>query len=318
MRNANLTYNIEFKGKGNELFGIQIVNWLLTIVTLGIYYPWAKADVLKYEYQKTELCGSSFTFHGTGKEMFIGFLKGFAILGILYGVLAAGTLTRNPALTAGAYLFFFTGLAFLLPIAIHGRMRYRASRSSWRGIYFGYRGELKRLYSVCLKGVFLTIITFGFYSSWFTVALRKEVIGNIRFGDVKFSFEGTGAELFVLRLKGLLLTFFTLGIYLFWYLRDLHNFYANNVMIEQHGSYSKVESTVTGSGYFRLLAGNLLIIVFTLGLGSPWATVRTFRFIFSNMEVFGMIDFDSIAQTEPQYQDATMEDVSDILNLDLV
>ena len=34
---------ISFTGSGSEYFRIWIVNLLLTFVTLGLYYPWAKA-----------------------------------------------------------------------------------------------------------------------------------------------------------------------------------------------------------------------------------------------------------------------------------
>ena len=33
---------IEFNGHGEELFGILVKNFLLNVLTLGIYYPWAK------------------------------------------------------------------------------------------------------------------------------------------------------------------------------------------------------------------------------------------------------------------------------------
>ncbi|HZG01773.1 MAG TPA: DUF898 family protein, partial [Chitinophagales bacterium] len=64
---------VTFHGRGGDLFGIYVVNWLFTVLTLGIYYPWAKAAVLRYLYQETEFDNSRFSFHGTGKEMFIGF-----------------------------------------------------------------------------------------------------------------------------------------------------------------------------------------------------------------------------------------------------
>ena len=33
---------LRFTGSGSEYFKIWIVNVLLTIITLGMYYPWAK------------------------------------------------------------------------------------------------------------------------------------------------------------------------------------------------------------------------------------------------------------------------------------
>ncbi|MFT6387486.1 MAG: hypothetical protein ACJAUP_000857 [Cellvibrionaceae bacterium] len=41
---------LRFEGKGFEYFKIWMVNILLTIVTLGLYYPWAKVRHLRYFY----------------------------------------------------------------------------------------------------------------------------------------------------------------------------------------------------------------------------------------------------------------------------
>ena len=41
---------IDFNGYGGELFGILAKNFLLNVLTLRIYYPWAKARQLRYYY----------------------------------------------------------------------------------------------------------------------------------------------------------------------------------------------------------------------------------------------------------------------------
>ena len=56
--------HIRFTGSGSEYFGIWIVNLLLMLVTLGLYYPWAKVRRLRYFYGSTSLDGSSFEYHG--------------------------------------------------------------------------------------------------------------------------------------------------------------------------------------------------------------------------------------------------------------
>ncbi|KAA9332600.1 YjgN family protein [Adhaeribacter soli] len=309
---------LEFKGKGTELFGIQLPNWVLTLVTCGLYYPWAKVEILKYVYSKTEFAGSRFKFHGTGKEMFKGFIKAIGIFAVLIGFFLFCSLSGKPELILVGMLGFYAGLGLIIPVAIHGRMRYRLSRTSWRGIHFGYTGSLKQLYIECIKGAFLTAITFGIYGSWFVVNLRKYIIGNIRFGNIRFSFDGEGGELFITHLKGYFLSVFTLGIYLFWYMRDLHFFYVNNILAEQNGRLVRLDANVTGTGYLKLIVGNVLIMVFTLGLGIPFVTVRTLNFVISNTQLIGTLDLENIEQAEADRIGATFEDVSDLLNLDLV
>jgi uncharacterized membrane protein YjgN (DUF898 family) len=79
----------------------------------------------------------------------------------------------------------------------------------------------------------------------------------------------------------------------------------------------RLKSTATGVGFLGLILGNLLIIVLTLGLGFAWTQVRTMNFIANNIELEGNIDLDTISQTEDEFTDATGEDVSDFLDLDI-
>ncbi|MBK0404622.1 DUF898 domain-containing protein [Adhaeribacter sp. BT258] len=315
---AEVPQTFAFKGKGSELFGIQLPNWVLTVVTLGIYYPWAKAEKLKYLYQKTEFAGSRFKFHGTGKEMFRGFIKAVFLIGLIIGVTIALFVKLPEESKFMGTLFLYLSIGLVIPMAIFGQMRYRTSRSSWRGIHFKYTGDLKTMYTIFLKGILLTLVTLGLYLPWFMVDIRKEIMGNIRFGNIRFSFDGEGGELFGIHFKGRMLTMLTLGIYFFWYQSELHQFYVNNILLEQDGKYSRLEANVTGKGYLKLLVGNVLIIVFTLGLGTPLATIRSMKYVINNSELFCNLDLENLEQAEPDTIGAAMEDVSDILNLDLV
>jgi len=308
-------YQLAFHGKGSDFFGIIIVNWLLTVVTLGFYYPWAKANKLKYLYGETSLNGDRFAFHGTGKEMFKGFIKAIVFFILLYAFLFVFIYLKMPVV--GILVFYF-GILAILPIAIHGAYRYRMSRTSWRGIRFGYRGDRSELVKNFFKWIFLTLITLGIYGSWMAMNLRKYTLSNVRFGDAKFDYDGDGAEYFVLNLKGYFLTIITLGIYMFWWQKDLFDYYVNNLSLEKDGQSIKLNSTVTGGGIFQLVAVNVLIIIFTLGFGYAWAATRTMEYLFSNIEMEGNIDLDSLYQTEENFKDATGDDISDILDIDFV
>lgn len=311
----NKNYKLQFHGKGGDFFGVIIVNWLLTIVTLGLYYPWAKANKLKYLYGETSLNEDRFAFHGTGKEMFKGFIKAIVLFGMFYGLLFLFLYLKMPVV---GILLFYLGIIAILPIAIHGSYRYRMSRTSWRGIRFGYRGERDVLVKNFFKWIFFTIITFGIYGSWLHMNLRRYILGNIRFGNVEFEYNGDGADYFWLNLKGYLLTVITLGIYMFWWQKDLFDYYVDNLSLQKDGESIRLNSTVTGGGIFQLAIVNILIIVFTLGLGYAWAVTRTMEYLFNNIEMEGNIDLDAIHQTEENFRDATGEDISDLLDIDFV
>ena len=128
------SYTLKFFGQGSEYFGIIIVNWLLTLITFGIYYPWARARKIKYLYGATALNDDRFAFHGTGKEMFRGFVKVILLWGVLLGILFAAQYfaTTQGNLTVYVILLFVFYAIFLgmLPLIIHGAYRYRMSRTT--------------------------------------------------------------------------------------------------------------------------------------------------------------------------------------------
>ena len=57
-------HRFRFTGDASEYFGIWIVNLFLSIVTLGIYSPWAKVRKKRYFYGHTWVADSNFEYHG--------------------------------------------------------------------------------------------------------------------------------------------------------------------------------------------------------------------------------------------------------------
>lgn len=306
-------------GKGAEFAVIYFKNILLTIVTLGLYYPWAKVERLKYHYQSTELDNSRFSFTGTGKEVFKGFIKVYAIIVALYLFLIYATQTQNTTLLVIAFTIFYLFFIALIPFAIHGAMRYRASRSAWKGIHFKYLGNRMELFWLCLKGILLSIVTLGIYSAWFQVDIRKYIISHLRFGNLSFDFKGQGDRLFVINLKFIFLFYLTLGLYSIWYYKELMQFYVNNTEITQDGKKVKLRFTMQAGDIFELFIVNFLLIIFTLGLAAPWVVVRTLQFMFRFIEIEEGLDTDKIQQVSyDDYDNAAGDDFLDFLDIDLL
>lgn len=306
--------SLSFKGDGGQLFGLIIVNFLLMIVTLGIYYPWAKAKLIRYMHGETELEGTPFVFHGTGKEMFIGFIKSVAAVILVYALLFALTYLLG---TVGALLGSLLMLAFILlgiPYAIHGSMRYQTSRTSWNEVHWGYRGVYKEFAQKFLVGYFLTIITLGIYGSWFVQNLRKYLIGNTRFGNVEFDYNGDGMEYFLLNLKGIVLTICTLGIYLFWYSKDIFNYTVSHTSATHAEQDIKFTSELTGGALFAHTIVNMLLLICTLGIAFPWIIVRNMRFVYANININGNFDAEKLENTEAAYNDAMGEELGGVID----
>ncbi len=311
--------SIKYVGKGVEFAIIYFKNIILTILTLGLYYPWAKVEILKYHYQSTALDDSRFSFNGTGKEVFRGFIKVYVILILVYGFLFYALQTQHQVLMFSAIGLFYLFLLLVIPFAIHGAVRYRSSRSSWKGIHFKYLGDRAEFFWLYIKGILLTLITIGIYGAWFQVDLRKYIFSHLRFGNLSFDFKGDGGGLFWINLKMILLIYPTLGIYSFWYYKNLWKFYAENTTITQDGKTINFKLKVEAGDVFELVVVNFLLILFTLGIATPWVAVRTLKFFFRFLEIDGEFDADSIQQVAyDDYDDAAGDDALDFFDIDLL
>jgi uncharacterized membrane protein YjgN (DUF898 family) len=308
---------LKFYGEGGKYFGILIVNFLLTLVTLGLYYPWARAKNMQYLYGETEFAGSRLQFHGTGKEMFKGFIKAIALLAVLLGVYYLLTASRSTALALVGTVWYIVGIMLIIPLAIHGGLRYRMSRTSWRGIHFGYRGRLGELFRLFVRDAVLTVVTLGIYGSWMSIHLRKYCIGHVRLGNCTFRYDGDGSDFFWLNFKGILLTIVTLGIYSFWYARDLNRYYINHLKLQQDGNEFSFTTHISAGDIFLMGITNYFLIVFTLGIGTPWAILRQIRMVIDNIELDGAFNAETVIQTEEDYSNATGDDMLDMLDVGL-
>ena len=313
---------LTYKGDGGSLFKLYIVNILLSVITLGIYYPWAKAKLLAYHYSETEMHGSRFAFLGTGKEMFIGFLKALLIFGVWYLLfiyfLFQVQLGNSIGFHTSMMFVMYIVLLLIIPLAIVGSLKYRFSRTTWRGIHMKYTGTVKSMYKVILLGFLYTVLTFGIYSIWLMIDIRKEITKNIKLGTLEFSFEGRGSKLFGISFFGYLLSIITLGIYSFQWMANLHNFYINGMRARIDFEKGSFKGTTTGLGFFKLLIGNFFIVLLTLGLGAPYALVRSLKYYTSSVELSGNINFDEIKQVEINESDATGEGFLDAIDLNIV
>jgi uncharacterized membrane protein YjgN (DUF898 family) len=277
-------YRMFFYGDAGTLFSIHIVNLFLTILTLGVYYFWGKVKVRKYLYGQTEFEGDRFTYHGTGKELLVGWLK--AVLGIGLFIAANVAITsywKGAIVEAVATALLYLCILILMPIAIVYSQRYWLSRTSWRGIRFSFRGGVKDFIKIYIPGVLLTLISLGVYYPYFQNDIRKFQINHTYFGSTRFSYDGKGSDILGRHILALLLSILTLGLYWFWFAAWRHRYYW------EHTSFSttRFRSTITGGPLLRLKLGNLLLLILTLGLAWPWTVVRNARFMLSRITLEG-------------------------------
>ncbi|EHR70595.1 putative membrane protein [Burkholderiales bacterium JOSHI_001] len=132
---------VAFTGSGSEYFRIWIVNLLLSIVTLTLYTPFARARRLAYFYANTRVGGHALGFHGNPWKMLRGYLL-VAGLGAAYAVAL-----RLAPLAAGAAVLLF---AALWPALWRASLQFRLGNTSWRGLRFAFDGDLASAYRAVL------------------------------------------------------------------------------------------------------------------------------------------------------------------------
>lgn len=129
--------SLKFEGSGREYFKIWIVNVLLTIVTLGFYYPWAKVRNRRYFYANSILDGRNFEYHATGKQLFIGFLVAMSLF-IVYVVIQQVSPIGN--------LILIGALFIAIPWIIWRSMMFNMRMTSFSNVRFGFVGQLRDSY----------------------------------------------------------------------------------------------------------------------------------------------------------------------------
>jgi uncharacterized membrane protein YjgN (DUF898 family) len=328
-----------FHGSGGTLLGIHIVNALLILLTLGVYYCWAKTRVRRYLFSETAFEGDRFAYHGTGKELLLGFLRAFVVffLPIIAALILLDRLDVDVGIkNVAAWLINTLVLYFIfIPVAMVGSRRYRLARTSWRGIRFSFRGRAWSFIPIFIKGYVFGPLTLGLYYPFYLTRRQEFMVSNAYFGNERFGFDGRSWELFrsfvssilptvatlvvgwVARTAGhpwignvcILLTLPILGVCWIWYLARKRRFFWDHTYF----GAARFRSTVTGGALLGLYVVNALLIVLTLGLAWPWVRVRNIRFAYRYLSLEGPLDLERIQQ-QAQVVSATGEGLAGFLD----
>lgn len=134
-------HDIIFTGSGSEYFRIWIVNLLLMVITLGLYFPWARVRQLRYFSSNTVVAGYPLSFDAQPRRMLRGFLL-VAALAVAYTV--AGQSSGFAGGIAGLIL------AAIWPALFRASLQFRLAHTRWRDQPLAFTGSLKDAYLVLL------------------------------------------------------------------------------------------------------------------------------------------------------------------------
>ncbi len=327
-----------FHGKASEYFGIWIVNILLTIVTLGLYAPWAKVRRLRYFYGNTEFFKRRFDFTGIPRKILIGRLIALALY-------IAFTVVSNYSWKAT--LIGFLVIYFVMPWLIRATLRFKARNSKFGNSRFYFSGTNKEIYLVFFKAVLLTIFTLGLFYPVAVWLFKKYSLDNLYVGQLRFklraewsAFMGAFyypflAFIALIGISGVVLWMFSgsllnlgaqtigyifVGIYLtgllfIWPLISARTFIAtwNNTTV----SRSEFQTTCNQWRYAWIIVSNWFMKIITIGFMTPWAAIRLYRYQVESLSLHLKNDPDSMINRIQEDHSAIAEEISDVFDFDV-
>lgn len=272
-----------FTGSGADYFVLQLVNGLLTMVTLGFYFPWARIRQLRFLIGSLLVGGDPFTFRGEGPELFWGVLRAWLLFMIPLALL--GFFMSWPGLDFGMRLLLIVAFYFLLFVFVSyglmGSLRYRASRTTWRGIRFGFDGQFADFGANYGLRMLLVVATFGIAYPFASTWRREFVMTHSRLGQEPMGFDGQASDLFGTYVLCWLLVLPTLGLSMTWFHGHQQAYFWNHTTF----AGGRFHSSLTGGEWVGIALVNMLLVTFTFGIAAPWAFTNMHREFFSRLSL---------------------------------
>lgn len=315
----------EFKGTGAEYFKIWLVNTVLSILTLGIYSPWAKVRRKRYLYGSTRLHGSSFEYLADPMKILKGRILVAAVL-IVYSLL-----NQFAPIIAG-----LLGLGFLaiLPWIVIRSLTFNARNSAFRNIRFGFHGTYMDAAKAYVLWPVLVPFTLGILFPYVYYRQKAFMVENHSYGTARFSFDATSRDYYRLCLGaivpiglgvvcviGLALLagpfFLPAAAVLYLYLFALFSVKTTNLLfsaarLERHGFSAGLKVME----FAIIVVTNTLGIILTLGLFHPWARIRSLRYKLRHLALLPAGNLDGFVASEQERVSAIGEEAGDMLDLD--
>lgn len=305
---------VTFTGTTGEYFRIWIVNMALTIVTLGIYSAWAKVRKLRYFYGNTSIAGGHFDYHARPQAILLGRLIAVGMLAAYWGsgyvtvwaplVVIALIFLASPWLIVRSRIFqmrntSYRGLRFNfapnytgamsaywggllltvvtlglgLPSALFMRNRFAIDNSAFGQTNFKLNTTSGPFYSIYWKTVGVGIL--GFILTLLIIAGATFLIGGTAITEPDLLAETPEAALPAAMEIVVMLPIFVLylGIFVYSQVR-----YRNLVWNRTSLGGNTFMSTLSVRQMCWLYLSNIIAIVFSVGLLTPWAQIRMAKY----------------------------------------
>ena len=222
---------VNFSGRTGEYFSIWLVNTALTLVSIGLYMPWARVRTRRYFLGQIRLQDSGLDYQANPRAMFFGWVViglGFTLLSSFGDLLTMGLTSAVQLWVKGSWIVPLlsagvVGVILLLQLGVLTwllvqSLRYNASQTSFRNLRFGFgSGEARfRLWKEMLNLFllqFLVIISLGLLQPYAAWRWRRFLIRHRRFGTTPFTFTAKPSDFWRLHLRALPLLFPAIALF---------------------------------------------------------------------------------------------------------
>ena len=315
------TLDFEFRGNGLEFFRIWIVNLLLTILTLGIYYAWAKTRTNRYFYSNLYLDGVSFRYLASPMTI----LKGQVIVFIIFVLYA---LAERTNFEWPAFFLLMGAIPFLVVRAT----AFGHQVSAYRNIQFRFQGGYGEAAMAVLVWPLLGVLTLGVLLPFVLVRRARFIVNNSTYGTTPMQFHATYRDYVapVLVSGGIFAAPTVLALAMLgsaWWLVALAAFGCARVYLITRSTNIYYNSTTLGEhrfrahlefpGLLRVYAMNTLLTVVTLGLYLPVAKVRLAQYNTEHIAFIAQESIDDFVATEQQHIGALGEEMGEAFDFDI-
>lgn len=192
-----------YDGRLSELYAIYLRHLALMLLTLGWSRFWGRTNIRRYVWSHLAILGDRFEYRGRGRELLIGFL--FALLlvvawGGLMWLVWRFVFHEKPLASFGLFDLFSLSVALIgFPLAYVGHyagLRYRLSRTRWRGIRCGLGGSAWGFGALATGLHFANATTAYLLTPLVSVNLARPRIANARLGSLPFVFAGRAGDIY--------------------------------------------------------------------------------------------------------------------------
>jgi uncharacterized membrane protein YjgN (DUF898 family) len=324
---------LQFEGSASVYFRIWIVNVSLTLLTLGLYAPWAKVRKKQYLYSQVRLDGTPFRYLAPPFALF----KARLITAVLVGGFYAAT---HVYVGLQWCALLIAGLA--LPWILVRATAFEAHYSAFGNLRFGFRGTYTGALRCLLLALLQAVTVVGL--PWAYCRVRTYFSRGICYGGVRARAHYAGNRLLgpcllALALGAMSVAFAAVLITMFSHREQALAWVLPGGLVVLYVGYALAysllqtrvmnllwrgarlgplwfEPSYRARHLFLIYLTNTLACVASLGLLVPWASVRLARYRTERLSVIANRGWDAFSATAAS--NATLSDaLADSLALTL-